>query len=574
MRTPLNGVFGMLILLEKTPLSAQQSEYIRAAQDAGNHLLHTINDILDFSKLEANKQALDFVDINLQDFLSRLVEPYKHTAKKRNNALLLAIDNSVPGSLVSDPNCIRQLLTNLISNAIKFTHNGTIWVKVYIDKNKLYFSVKDSGIGMTQIQCKKVFDAFEQADSSTVRKFGGTGLGLSICKDVATLLSGSISVQSKLGQGSEFTIELPLIHSLKNEPENAEAVDSLPNLEDKVFCGQSILLVEDNDINVQIAQQLLKGSNLLVDVASHGQQAVIMIQDKAYDLVLMDLQMPVMGGLEATKYIRQLGPDFQHIPIVAFSANTQQEDIEQCYKAGMQAHIPKPLELDTLNRTLSLFLSMQPKSAMYDPVVSSATNTTELSSTSILDINAALQRLNGDKALLAALYTSFAENNQNAAATAADLLNTQTSKELIGLLHTIKGSAANLGAMDLSAIAGDLETLGKQERWSDLSSSLPQLEDTLAQALSAIETALPVLRDSEVKQDAMSPAELQSALQQYFVLVDDNIVAADELVQTWQSKVFPLAFTTDMQQLLEAHEAFEMERVKQYLSVLLSKLPM
>jgi signal transduction histidine kinase len=310
LRTPLNGVLGMLILLEKTPLSAQQSEYIRAAQDAGNHLLHTINDILDFSKLEANKQALDFVDINLQDFLSRLVEPYKHTAKKRNNALLLAIDNSVPGSLVSDPNCIRQLLTNLISNAIKFTHNGTIWVKVYIDKNKLYFSVKDSGIGMTQIQCKKVFDAFEQADSSTVRKFGGTGLGLSICKDVATLLSGSISVQSKLGQGSEFTIELPLIHSLKNEPENAEAVDSLPNLEDKVFCGQSILLVEDNDINVQIAQQLLKGSNLLVDVASHGQQAVIMIQDKAYDLVLMDFTNACNGRLGSHKIHPSAGPRF------------------------------------------------------------------------------------------------------------------------------------------------------------------------------------------------------------------------------------------------------------------------
>ncbi|MBA3827928.1 MAG: response regulator [Taibaiella sp.] len=343
-RTPLNGIIGMGNLLSGTEMSPEQTEYLDSIQISAKNLLAIINDILDFSKIKSGKFKLDEADFNPRDVIRKSMYPLLLRAKEKGVALKFFIDTDVPETLHGDQLRFLQMIINLVGNAIKFTPKGSIEVKAHPiarDEQKvtLCIEVKDTGIGIPEDKLLNVFENYEQSDSNIARNYGGTGLGLAIVKQLAEVQGGSISVKSKLGKGSTFTLEIPYKIGQSNPDEL---------IADKDTSGQQplsdirILVAEDNTINQRIVQQTLSKQGATVDVAINGEAAVEKLHGNKYDLILMDLQMPIMNGYEATLHIR----DVMKIdtPIMAMTANALKEEVMKCYEAGMNDYISKPFE--------------------------------------------------------------------------------------------------------------------------------------------------------------------------------------------------------------------------------------
>ncbi len=356
-RTPMNGILGMTHLALKANPDQTQKEYLLRIDTAAKTLLGVINDILDFSKIEAEKLDINNTTFRISGILASMRDMLHERAQDKGLKLTFTVDDTVPDIIYSDPLRFAQICINLCSNAIKFTSQGEVSVHIFLVEKKddhiqLQVNIKDTGIGIAPNDQSKIFDSFSQADGTTTRQYGGTGLGLTISKSLVHLLGGEIGVQSELHKGSTFyfTIRtkegLPTDLEEKNFTEHAE--NTLPELK--------ILLVEDNEINQEIALELLKSMGAKVTLANNGAEGVAAFEKEYFDIILMDIQMPIMDGISAAQTIRQSAhPMAKKIPIIAMTAHAMTGDREKSLEAGMNDHITKPIDINALHSTLEFW---------------------------------------------------------------------------------------------------------------------------------------------------------------------------------------------------------------------------
>jgi signal transduction histidine kinase/ActR/RegA family two-component response regulator len=357
-RTPMTGVLGMIDLVLSTPLSAEQAEYLGMAKSSADSLLSLLNDILDLSKIEAKKLDLTPVAFSIRECLRGAVRMFDVPAKTKGLELITRIDSDVVDAAIGDPLRLRQVLVNLVGNALKFTEHGSVSVSARVEKPSdeeliLSVAVIDTGIGIPAGMRQLIFHPFRQVDGSPTRRYCGTGLGLTISARLVELMGGQIGVESEVGKGSTFffTVRLAPARSQANVSVEVHALAAALN-------SLRILLAEDNLVNQKLASELLKRDGHSIVVVGDGRAAVTAVRDQAFDLVLMDVQMPAMDGLEATAEIRATEKETgKHLPIVAMTASAMHGDQEKCLEAGMDDYLTKPIDIASLRAVLAKFAS-------------------------------------------------------------------------------------------------------------------------------------------------------------------------------------------------------------------------
>jgi len=361
-RTPMNGILGITKLLLKTNLDKKQKKYLDAIESSSDTLLVIINDILDISKIQAGKLKLENKSFRFKQILSSVMSVFEERAAEKGVGLTMDYDeNNLPDILIGDSVRLNQILYNLMSNAIKFTGKGNVVLMVKevvrsVRKSTIEFIISDTGIGISKDKQSSIFNVFSQANDNTTRKFGGTGLGLSIVKNLVEIQGGKINVKSELGEGASFIIELEF--ELGNKE---EVLTSAEENETFDFSGIQLLLVEDNPINQLVATDFLESKNCKVTVVVNGQEALDVLDKKLFDLVLMDMQMPVMDGYTAIEKIRNSGREISKLPIIALTAHTSQGEKDKCINIGANDYLSKPysaLDLFTKINTLLSYVSL------------------------------------------------------------------------------------------------------------------------------------------------------------------------------------------------------------------------
>ncbi len=346
LRTPVNGMMGMADLLQRTKMDEEQAMLTSNLVESSRHLLSVLNDVLDFAAMESGSVRIQSSHFKLSEIVESSGKLVEAMAKAKNLEMSTILEKDLPDDVVGDAGRIKQVLLNLAGNAIKFTEQGSIRIKVSLEgkdaqKCQVRFAVKDTGIGIPFEKQKTVFEQFVQVDGSLCRKFGGTGLGLAISKELVELMGGTISLQSRKGEGTEVCFVLPLeaVGALNDE---VTRKTSPANKEPNLRTGGNVLLVEDNPINQIFTKKVLEHFGFDVDVVNNGQEALVQVQKASYGIVLMDCQMPVMDGYEATRNIRRLGKDYEKLPIIALTAHAMDGDHNKCMEAGMDDYMTKP----------------------------------------------------------------------------------------------------------------------------------------------------------------------------------------------------------------------------------------
>ena len=664
-RTPMNVIMGMAHLALESDPQPRQRNYLEKIHGAAENLLGIVNDILDFSKLEAGKLQLEEIEFSLEDLLDGLADQAMLRAQEKGLELLFDIGTDVPSGLCGDPLRLGQVLSNLQSNAIKFTERGEITIAVHREHDTaagtwLRFEVSDTGIGIDQEQCDRLFQAFTQADSSTSRRYGGTGLGLTICRRLVGLMGGEIGVNSTPGVGSTFHFRVPLrlqphqrelridgddlrgmpilvvddnasardvfhgmLSALKFEVATAcDAAEALARLERaqaagrpfrlvildwgmpgmdgvqairsirsdpridatplfvmvtafsretlleqlgdtrvegvlvkpvtpsgmldsilatfgrkgaarprrkaphsgslearKALRGARLLLVEDNRVNQELALDILGRAGIRVDVASHGAEALAMLARRTYDGVLMDCQMPVMDGFEATRQIRRQAA-LADLPVLAMTANAMAGDRERCLAAGMNDHIAKPFDVDQLFRTLQRWIRVDHPQQEPAPA---AEGDAGLPTIAGLQLEAARQRLGGDTALLYRLLRRFGETQADAITRIRQALQAGERETAMRSAHTLKGLAGTIGAPTLALAAAELEAQLRDRHEEEAAQLLPGLARELAALLERIARALAECAPAaQEPATTIDPAALGAGLERLAALLRDD----------------------------------------------------
>ncbi|MEC8650645.1 MAG: ATP-binding protein [Verrucomicrobiota bacterium] len=369
-RTPLNGVIGFIDMLAETPLNAEQRDFVDTLQVSSEALLFLISDILDFSKIESGRLDLDMHALNLNDLLHETLRLFQAEAASKKIDLLHEFDDALPEVIIGDEKRIRQILINLLGNAFKFTNKGSVVLKASVRDNEeqssqshLEFEIRDTGIGIDSNEIDTIFEPFSQADSSTTRRFGGTGLGLSISRRLASAMNGQLSVKSQLGSGSSFFFDVIVnIHREKvlSSEASSESNLSLTKNDGTVYSPDDslklkVLVAEDNLANQHLLRYMLKRMGCVAQFCNNGKELISLLSEQSSDLILMDLQMPLMDGFEATHAIRngEAGNKAKSIKIIALTANALSGDRDRCLDAGMDAYLSKPIKISILKKCIA-----------------------------------------------------------------------------------------------------------------------------------------------------------------------------------------------------------------------------
>ena len=700
-RTPMNAVIGMSHLVLGTPLNAKQRDYVEKIQRSGQHLLGLINDILDLSKIEAGKLDVEAVPFELQAVLENMASLIGEKCAAKDLELIFDIDPELPAHLVGDPLRLGQVLINYANNAVKFTERGGIVIRAQVlerDAQSILarFAVEDSGIGLSPEQQSRLFQSFQQADSSTTRKYGGTGLGLAISRKLAELMHGEVGVSSELGQGSTFwftarlgvaavkalpallpspdlrnrrvlvvddnpqalqihasllrgmsfqvseadcgeqALELAAAACAAGEPFEAAFVDwKMPGINGLETCrqlalldpapqpvivtaygreevfheaeqagiplllvkpvspsllfdaairalggsqtvplplrpagkvsvqdlsplqGAQVLLVDDNELNQQVGRDLLEAAGAQVAVAENGQVALEMLAQRDYQLVLMDMQMPVMDGLTATRHIRA-NPRWRELPVLAMTANAMASDREQCLAAGMNAHLAKPIDPDELFALLLQWLPVAVEQPVLSPGASVLPPVADAVFPAIagVDVQAGLRRVLNKRAAYEALLRKFIQGQADAAEQTRRLLAEGRLDDAIRALHTLKGTAATIGAESLASQADALEEALQQGRQdAQFASQLAVLEASCAALIVQLQAVVPIQAATEATQgDIDWPRVRQLIARLEFLLSDDDSDAIELFEQ--EAALFKAALGTGFAPLERAINSY------------------
>lgn len=446
-RTPLNGIIGMTQLTLATELGAEQQENLTIVKNCAELLLAVLNDILDYSKIEAGKLSIEGIPFEPNNLFDEILKTHRMSAEDKSLIFQLEVDNSLPRVLIGDPYRLKQIINNLVGNAVKFTDNGRVHVFAenighFEGKTRLKVAVSDTGIGIDPIHSERLFKSFSQVDGSITRKYGGTGLGLAISKQLVDLMGGTIGVESELGKGSLFWFEVDLAEGTDVSMHKHGKSDVLV-LEQR---GSRLLLVEDDPVNQKVTLQILKKHGYMVEVAENGMEALEKLKYSAFDLIIMDIQMPGMDGIEATSRIRraEAGPP---IPIIALTAYALQGDRERFLSAGMNAYLAKPVQINELLQTVEDLLQSQQSHAPRNY-------------SSLFKDSLSLPEADVDESIVSAIREWMGE--LAAAKVDKDLSKTES------LAHLIKVAAADRYWMTMKNMAFKLELASRRGSWDEI----------------------------------------------------------------------------------------------------------
>ncbi|MGA1133244.1 MAG: PAS domain S-box protein [Prochlorotrichaceae cyanobacterium] len=587
-RTPMNAIIGMSELALKTDLNSQQKNYIQKVKRSGQLLLGIINDTLDFSKIEAGKLELEKVPFSIQEVVFNINSILGIKAEEKHLRLSCHLAENLPLILVGDPLRLSQIFINLGNNAMKFTDSGEVTITGHLiqedDKRvMLQFSIADTGIGMTPDQQAKLFQSFTQADSSTTRKYGGTGLGLVISQKLSELMGGQIWVESNVGVGSTFyfTVYLAKLSSpidrVLDTPHTLLTIESTEQrlVEEAIahLQGAKILLVEDNEINQELAYDLLTNHGLQVQTANHGQHALEILATEKFDGVLMDIQMPVMNGYTATQKIRQQ-ECYRDLPIIAMTANAMASDLQKTLDAGMNAHITKPINIDQLFQTLAHYINLNSEQRADRGSISMSFPSPRATITSLPEMQGIDQvqglRNTEDEKIYRKLLLKFRDRYRHFETEFSAAQHSDDPTAPTRYAHTLKGIAATLGIQTVQRAALSLER------------ACAKTADplVLTNQIKAVQTALqPILDElqllecgnripqSRVKEPPLN--ELRSHLQRLEELLrEDNaetLMVMETIVTLLPLCHFPQDIVVQFQALQNTIEHFEFEQALEML---------